>query len=70
MRVVAVALGGIAVGAFAWKAIDPGFSKFFDDVLCKVRPALCLDKSCSRVLNLSEMCPCILVTLRPVCLDI
>jgi len=32
----AVAIGGIAVGALAWKQIDPGFDSFFDDALAKV----------------------------------
>lgn len=33
-----VAIGGLAVGALAWKTIDPGFSRFFDDAMCKVQP--------------------------------
>jgi hypothetical protein len=30
-----LAIGGLFVGALAWRTIDPGFSKFFDDTLCK-----------------------------------
>lgn len=30
-----LAIGALAVGALAWRTIDPGFSKFFDDAMCK-----------------------------------
>lgn len=30
-----LAIGGLVVGALAWRTIDPGFSKFFDDAMCK-----------------------------------
>jgi len=30
-----LAIGGLVGGAFAWRLIDPGFAKFFDDALCK-----------------------------------